>query len=329
MDAARGFETVENRRKDRDETMKLEKLVGERFRERPADCAAESHALMLRGGYMKSVANGIYSSYTPLRRITQKIESILREEMDAIDGQEVLFDRSLENADRLVCGANAEDYHFSGLDMARDVPGAAYRDFAKIPEGGVCPRCGKRAIRIARGIEVGNIFQLGTKYTKAMHMTYVDREGREQYPVMGCYGIGVGRLAAAVCEARHDEHGPVWPVSIAPWQVHLCAVRHDDASVGAYADGLYDALRQAGVEVICDDRPVSAGVMFADADLLGVPLRAVVSPRNMKCGTVEVSARDRSFSEQVPLENAAARIRQLLGAMQAAVRSSAAAAEAE
>ena len=89
--------------------MKLEKLVGERFRERPADCAAESHALMLRGGYMKSVANGIYSSYTPLRRITQKIESILREEMDAIDGQEVLFDRSLENADRLVCGANAED----------------------------------------------------------------------------------------------------------------------------------------------------------------------------------------------------------------------------
>lgn len=182
--------------------MKLEKLVGERFRERPADCAAESHALMLRGGYMKSVANGIYSSYTPLRRITQKIESILREEMDAIDGQEVLFDRSLENADRLVCGANAEDYHFSGLDMARDVPGAAYRDFAKIPEGGVCPRCGKRAIRIARGIEVGNIFQLGTKYTKAMHMTYVDREGREQYPVMGCYGIGVGRLAAAAAEAE-------------------------------------------------------------------------------------------------------------------------------
>lgn len=190
----------------------------------------------------------------------------------------MLFDRSLENADRLVCGANAEDYHFSGLDMARDVPGAAYRDFAKIPEGGVCPRCGKRAIRIARGIEVGNIFQLGTKYTKAMHMTYVDREGREQYPVMGCYGIGVGRLGAAVCEARHDEHGPVWPVSIAPWQVHLCAV---------------------------------------------------VSPRNMKRGTVEVSARDRSFSEQVPLENAAARIRQLLDAMQAAVRSSAAAAEAE
>lgn len=238
--------------------MKLEKLVGERFRERPADCAAESHALMLRGGYMKSVANGIYSSYTPPRRITQKIESILREEMDAIDGQEVLFDRSLENADRLVCGANAEDYHFSGLDMARDVPGAAYRDFAKIPEGGVCPRCGKRAIRIARGIEVGNIFQLGTKYTKAMHMTYIDREGREQYPVMGCYGIGVGRLAAAVCEARRDEHGPVWPVSIAPWQVYLCAVRHDDASVGAYADGLYDALRQAGVSSTTTGRSAPA-----------------------------------------------------------------------
>ena len=136
-------------------------------------------------------------------------------------------------------------------------------------------------------------------------------------------------LAFFFRQTRHDEHGPVWPVSIAPWQVHLCAVRHDDASVGAYADGLYDALRQAGVEVIYDDRPVSAGVMFADADLLGVPLRVVVSPRNMKRGSVEVSARDRSFSEQVPLENAAARLRQLLGAMLAAVRSRAAAAEAE
>lgn len=175
--------------------------------------------------------------------------------MDAIDGQEVLFDRSLENTDRLVCGANAEDYHFSGFDMARDVPGAAYRDFAKIPEGGRLPALRKRAIRIARGIEVGNIFQLGTRYTEAMDMTYVDADGSLKHPIMGCYGIGVGRLAAAVCEAHHDDYGPIWPMSIAPWHVHLCSLRADNPEVAETSQRLYDALTKRGVEVIWDDRP--------------------------------------------------------------------------
>lgn len=556
--------------------MKLDKLVGERFRERPSDCIVDSHAFMVRGGYLKYVANGIYSSYMPLRRVTRKIEQILREEMDAIDGQEIqfpvvmpaslwqesgryesigkelmrfcdrngsplvlgmtheeasvqlvrdygqsyskypfmiyqiqtkfrdearpraglirvreftmkdaysfhtdkedleeyynrfhkayeriyarvglpevisvasdsgmmggnlshefmlltpvgedsvalctecdykanmeaaenimekqrdevsaeltmvhtpdvhtieelcrflhckkentckavvyqrnsddryivlfirgdldvnetkltnylgceihpaviteecglnagyigpinlkgdftiLYDRSLEGRNNLSCGANVSEYHYTGLDMERDVRNAEYFDFAKIREGGICPHCRKAAITISRGIEVGNIFQLGTKYTRSMNMTYIDQNGDARYPYMGCYGIGVGRLAAAICEAHHDEYGPIWPTSVAPWQIHLCAVRSDNVEVKAYADRLYEELQGKGLEVIYDDRNISAGVMFSDADLLGVPLRVIVSPRNIKQGIVEVISRDNSFSASLPMES--------------------------
>lgn len=565
--------------------MKLEKLVGERFKEKPADCIIDSHALMVRGGYMKYVANGIFSSYTPLKRITRKIEQILREEMDSIEGQEVqfpvvmpaslwqesgryesigkemvrfndrngsplvlgmtheeaavqlvkeygqsymkypfmiyqiqtkfrdearpraglirvreftmkdaysfhtsqedleeyyrkchkayeciyervglpevisvasdsgmmggsishefmlltpigedsiaickecdyranmeaaecitesrrddiskpltmvhtpdihtieevcdflgcdektsckavvyqrnaddhyivlfirgdlevnetkltnylgcdihpaviteecglnagyigpvdlkgdftvLYDSSLKGLNNLSCGANVTEYHYTGLDMERDVEGAEYHDFAKIQEGGICPVCGKHSISVSRGIEVGNIFQLGTKYTKAMNMTYIDNEGNLKYPIMGCYGIGVGRLAAAICEAHHDQYGPIWPISVAPWQIHLCAVRSDDENVRAYADKLYEELQNMGVEVIYDDRKVSAGVMFSDADLLGVPYRVIVSPRNMKQGAVEVVSRDKSFSEMLSIDTAKEEIIKIL-----------------
>ncbi len=565
--------------------MKLEKLVGDRFKERPSDCVVDSHALMVRGGYMKYVANGIFSSYMPLKRVTRKIEQILREEMDAVDGQEVqfpvvmpaslwqesgryesigkemarfndrsgsplvlgmtheeaavqlardyaqtytkypfmiyqiqtkfrdearpraglirvreftmkdaysfhtsqedledyyakchkayeniyaragipevisvasdsgmmggsishefmlltpigedsiaickecsykanmeaaecivekqrdeisedltkvytpnihtiedvcnflncteqssckavvyqrnmddsyivlflrgdlevnetkltnflgceihpaviteecglnagfigpvnlngdftvLYDNSIEGRNNLTCGANEAEYHYTGLDMTRDVPNAEYHDFAKIQEGDICPVCGKHAITVSRGIEVGNIFQLGTKYTKSMEMTYVDANGEAQYPIMGCYGIGVGRLAAAVCEAHHDDYGPIWPLSIAPWQVHICAMRADEPEVRAAADKLYDELQAKGVEVIYDDRKVSAGVMFSDADLLGVPFRVVVSPRNLKNGVVEISKRDKSLQTTASVETAVDEILTLL-----------------
>ena len=565
--------------------MKLEKLVGERFKERPSDCNVESHALMVRGGYMKYVANGIFSSYMPLKRVTRKIEQILREEMDAIDGQEVsfpvvmpaslwqesgryesigkelvrfndrngspvvlgmtheeaavqlvreygnsytkypfmiyqiqtkfrdearpksglirvreftmkdaysfhtseedlvqyydqchkayerifaragipevvsvksdsgmmggsishefmlltdigedsivicpecnyranmeaaeniteytrtapseeftkvhtpgahtieevcsflgteakssckavvyqrnsddkyvvlflrgdlevnetkltnflgfeihpalvtlesgicagfigpvgfnadaivLFDRSLQGMNNLVTGANEEEYHYTGLDMERDVPGAEFHDFAKIQEGGICPVCGKHSVTISKGIEVGNIFQLGTKYTKSMNMTYTDGEGNLHHPIMGCYGIGVGRLAAAICEVHHDDYGPIWPLSIAPWQVHICAVRSDDREVKAYADALYENLKSRGIEVIYDDRNVTAGIMFSDADLLGVPYRVVVSPRNLKQNIVEISSRDKSLKTSAPTETAAEDIAKLV-----------------
>lgn len=224
----------------------------------------------------------------------------------------VLFDRSLEGLNNLSCGANIEEYHYTGLDMARDVEGAEYHDFAKIQEGGICPHCGKHAITVSRGIEVGNIFQLGTKYTRSMNMTYVDTNGESQYPIMGCYGIGVGRLVAAICEAHHDEHGPIWPLAVSPWQVHLCAVRPDDEQVRVYADELYAQLQSKGIEVIYDDRNVSPGVKFSDADLLGVTYRVIVSPRNMKKNIVEIVSRDKRFSAEAPLETAADEISEII-----------------
>ncbi|MCH5266632.1 MAG: proline--tRNA ligase [Lachnospiraceae bacterium] len=224
----------------------------------------------------------------------------------------VIYDTSLQGTNNLSCGANEEEYHYTGLCMERDVPQAQYVDLAKIVEGGICPKCGKKTIAISRGIEVGNIFQLGTKYTKTMNMQYLDAEGNSHYPIMGCYGIGVGRLAASVCEAHHDEYGPIWPMSIAPWQVHLCCLRSDDAQAKSYADSLYEELQKQHIEVIYDDRKARPGVMFSDADLLGVPIRLIVSPRNMGESVVELVTRDKSVQEKVSLENVIPTVKELI-----------------
>ncbi|MDD5897771.1 MAG: proline--tRNA ligase [Clostridia bacterium] len=216
----------------------------------------------------------------------------------------VVFDASLKGINALVCGANQPDTHMTGLNIARDIGEVEYVDVAKAYDGGICPVCGKPAIYTSRGIEVGNIFQLGTKYTESMGMTYVDQDGSLKNPVMGCYGIGVGRLAASVCEAHRDEYGPIWPISIAPWHVHLCSMRADNEEVAAVSQRIYDELTAKGVEVLWDDRPVSAGVMFADADLFGVPVRVIVSPKGLKNGTIEISTRDKSMQERKPVEEA-------------------------
>lgn len=214
----------------------------------------------------------------------------------------ILYDKSLDNANNLICGGNRLGHHYTGLDIGRDIVNATFHDVAKIQDGGICPCCGKRSISISRGVEVGNIFQLGTKYTKSMNMTYVDEEGTTQYPSMGCYGIGIGRLAASVCEAHHDDFGPIWPMAIAPWQVHICAVRSDDNAVKKIANNIYEELLRSGIEVIYDDRSVRAGVMFSDADLLGVPLRIIISPRNIKDNCCEIISRDKTISMKVALD---------------------------
>ncbi|MBQ3080560.1 MAG: proline--tRNA ligase [Clostridia bacterium] len=216
----------------------------------------------------------------------------------------VVFDSSVLTSESFVCGANEEGYHFTGLNIKRDLGDVQTVDVAKAVEGGICPVCGKHALTLTRGIEVGNIFQLGDKYTASMGMKYIDQNGVMQTPIMGCYGIGVGRLAASVCEAHHDDYGPIWPMSIAPWQVQLCALRADQAEVREFADEIYRKLQDAGVEVIYDDRAVSAGVMFSDADLTGVPLRVVVSPKGLKNGTVEISKRDKSMMEKIEKDQA-------------------------
>lgn len=227
----------------------------------------------------------------------------------------VVYDKSLQGTNNLSCGANEEEYHYTGLCMERDVTDAEYVDVAKIVEGGICPKCGKKTIHISRGIEVGNIFQLGTKYTESMNMQYLDAEGESHYPIMGCYGIGVGRLAASVCEAHHDDYGLIWPISIAPWQVHLCCLRADDTEAKECADTLYDTLQREHIEVIYDDRSVRPGVMFSDADLLGVPIRLVVSPRNMKDSVVELSSRDKSVQEKVALDQVVPTVKELIEKM--------------
>lgn len=227
----------------------------------------------------------------------------------------VVYDRSLQGTNNLSCGANEEEYHYTGLCMERDIPNARYIDVAKILDGGICPKCGKKTIGISRGIEVGNIFQLGTKYTKSMNMQYLDADGESHYPVMGCYGIGVGRLAASVCEVHHDDYGPIWPISIAPWQVHLCCLRADDVEAKKFADKLYEELNKEHIEVIYDDRNVRPGVMFSDADLLGVPIRLVVSPRNMKESVVELSSRDKSIQDKIPLDQVIVTVKDLITTM--------------
>lgn len=234
---------------------------------------------------------------------------------------EFYLDVSLEGITALVAGANKEGYHYTGLNLKRELGDVSYADISKVKEGGICPCCGKRSITIKRGIEVGNIFQLGTKYTKSMDMQYTDENGKSHYPVMGCYGIGVGRLAASICEAHHDEYGPVWPVSIAPWEVHICCLRADDEETKKTADGLYNSLLNDGIEVIYDDRKIRPGEMFSDADLIGAPVRVIVSPRNLKESSVEVTTRDKSVKEMVPVENAAEYIKELRSRLFAEIES--------
>lgn len=217
----------------------------------------------------------------------------------------VVLDASLIGIENLVTGANEPDAHYTGLNIARDLGAVQYAEIAKTYEGAICPQCGKPSIRVSRGIELGNIFQLGDKYTRSMGMQYVDQDGSLKTPIMGCYGIGVERLAASICEVRHDEYGPVWPISIAPWHVQLCSLRADQQEVAQTSRQLYEALLARGVEVLWDDRPVSAGVMFSDADLMGVPVRAVISPKGLKAGTIEICARDKSMLEKRPVEEAA------------------------
>lgn len=224
---------------------------------------------------------------------------------------EFYIDVSLKGIGNIVAGANKEGYHYTGLDLERDLENVNYVDISKIKEGGICPCCKKSAITIKRGIEVGNIFQLGTKYTETMNMQYTDENGESHYPIMGCYGIGVGRLAASVCEVHHDEYGPIWPISIAPWEVQICCLRADDEDTKQVADKLYKDLTDIGIEALYDDRQVRPGVMFSDADLIGVPIRVIISPRNLKESSVEITARDKSIKTMVSVEEAVEYIKNL------------------
>ena len=199
----------------------------------------------------------------------------------------IVYDRSLKGAKGMVIGANKSDYHIKNFDVDRDLKAKDFYDVAKVKDGVACVACGK-SLKLENGIEVGNIFQLGTKYTEAMGMSVSGRDGKAFTPIMGCYGIGVGRALASVAEELSDDKGLVFPIQIAPWHIYLAALRPDEAAVKKAADKMYKDLNKAGLETLYDDRAVSPGVKFADSELMGIPYRVVLSPRALESGQAEV-----------------------------------------
>lgn len=222
---------------------------------------------------------------------------------DLSDKVIAVYDKSLIDCVDMVVGANKEGYHYRGFNVARDLQGATFSDIAKVKDGDVCPVCGGK-LRLENGIEIGNIFQLGTKYSAAMGMSVHAEDGTSFAPIMGCYGIGVGRAIASVAEESGDDKGLVLPVTIAPWQLHLCALRTDKAELKDAADKLYNELVRAGVDVLYDDRDCAAGIKFNDADLMGMPIRAVISPRTLEAGEIEVKLRKGGDAFRVSIDSA-------------------------
>lgn len=202
----------------------------------------------------------------------------------------VIYDNSLKNEKSLIFGANEENYHYKGINILRDVGEVQYVDVAKVEEEDCCPVCGKHSLSISNGIEVGNIFKLGDKYTKSMNMTYLDENGKEQNPLMGCYGIGVGRLMASVLEAKSTESEVIWPISIAPYAIHICALDYTKSDeVRLLSNELYTKLMELGYDVLLDDRNKTAGVKFADSELIGAPIKIIIGKKSLEKGNVEVA----------------------------------------
>lgn len=202
----------------------------------------------------------------------------------------VIYDRSIENRSGMVVGANKPEYHIVNFKVGRDVVVEKFYDVAKVKQGQRCIKCGHE-LTIQNGIEIGNIFQLGTKYTKSMGMTVMNENGEEINPIMGCYGIGVGRAIASIIQNSYDDKGMILPISVAPWTIHICPVRIDNEEVRALSFEIYEKLRQKGIDTLIDDRNESPGSKFADADLIGMPIRLVVSPKLCAKNEVELKIR--------------------------------------
>ena len=212
-----------------------------------------------------------------------------------------IVDDSVVDSPNLVAGANKTDYHFKNSNYGRDFTGDIVTDIALAREGDACPNDCEGHLVAHRGVEVGHIFKLGTKYSEAMGATFIDEDGSEKYALMGCYGIGVGRLLAATIEANHDDKGMILPRAVAPYEVYLAGLNTNDETVVASAAKFYEDLSSAGVEVLYDDRDVPPGVKFNDADLIGLPLRVVVSSRGLTNGEIEMKRRDADEATMAPL----------------------------
>lgn len=212
----------------------------------------------------------------------------------------VLVDRAVEHMVGAVCGANAADTHYRGVAVGRDFEVARVEDLRMAQGGDPCPRCDGN-LRAFRGIEVGHVFYLGTKYTEPMGCTFLDTDGKAQPMVMGCYGIGVTRIMAAAVEQSHDDRGIIWPVALAPFEAAILPLGKAGDEVYAEAERLYEALGAAGVDVLLDDRNERPGVKFADAELMGFPWQVVLGRRGLKEGVVELKSRATGETEKIPL----------------------------
>lgn len=219
----------------------------------------------------------------------------------------IYADEALRSRSGMATGANEDDVHLEGVDVERDVAVDHWLDLRSILDGEACASCGA-ALRIARCIEAGHIFKLGRRYSEAMGVTVLDADGVNRVPTMGSYGIGVGRAMAAVAETHHDENGLVWPMSIAPYEVVLTVVKVDHEESMGCAERLYDELRAAGVDVLLDDRDGRPGVKFADAELIGIPLRVTIGPRGLENSIVELTARTDGERHDVPVDDVVARL---------------------
>ena len=223
----------------------------------------------------------------------------------------VVADDSIPGSTNLVAGANETDYHLNNVNYGRDFSADIVADISAAKEGDPCIVCGS-SLTAKRGVEVGNIFKLGTRYSEAMGCSYLDADGKPKPVIMGSYGIGVGRLLACIAEEHNDDRGLVWPVTVAPYHVYLVRIGNDE-TVTAAADTLYAGLVSRGVEVLYDDRDERAGVKFNDADLIGLPLRVTVSAKRIAEGEIELRGRTESESKNILLESAVDTLVEIIG----------------
>jgi prolyl-tRNA synthetase len=224
----------------------------------------------------------------------------------------MVADHAVEGMHGAVTGANETDAHYIGVDQERDFRPSIFADLRLARAGDPCPRCDNGKLQIHRGIEVGQVFYLGTKYSDAMGATYLDADGRQRSLEMGCYGIGISRLVAAAIEQNHDANGIIWPFPIAPFHVLLLPINYKDKNLQEACDRLYEQLHRLGIEVLLDDRDERPGVKFKDADLIGIPLRVTVGAKGLEKGSVELRWRRDGATEDLPVAEAAEEIRKIV-----------------
>ena len=227
-------------------------------------------------------------------------------------GIKIVADLAIQGMKNFVTGANGRDLHYKNVNLERDFAPTLFADIRNVVHGDPCPRCAEGKLEMWRGIEVGHVFKLGTKYSEALRATYLDADGKEQTIFMGCYGIGIGRTVAACIEQNNDADGIIFPIPIAPFHCIVSAVNAKDAEVMAASEELYRALTSAGVDVLFDDRDERPGSKFKDADLIGIPLRLVVGSKNLAEGKVELKVRRGGEVTLLPLAEAVDRVKSLV-----------------